>query len=500
MQVLTQHVSPEVQKFLSSEPIRMYIDGEWTFADDGDVFQIFDPGEGKVIATVASGKASDIDRAVQAARTAFRKSGWGTMPANDRAVILHKLADLIDRNLEMLAQIESLDVGKPLALAKFEIPDAARTIRYYADLSVHTRRREPIAVSGMEAKTVRLPYGVSAFILPWNFPFTLMCWNIAPALAAGNTVVVKPSEDAPLSSLYFSKLAVEAGVPPGVINIVPGYGETAGAALAGHQEIQKMSFTGSPEVGRMIAESCGRNLVPVKLELGGKGAAVVFDDVDVDAAADALTRAITLNAGQVCCTATRWVIHEKVLERFVDRAIGNLKSIELGIGHGLDPNTKMGPVISEKQRKRVLDYLERGEDEGAKSLLKGGKAVVSGHENGFFVKPALLTGSPDNICARDEIFGPVAYLMPFNKEDEAIELVNRSHYGLANSVWSSDLDRANRVAESLVAGNSWINAHNVFKQGITYAGCNMSGLGGGVLGPDALMDYLRPQSVVRPLH
>ncbi len=410
----------------------MYIDGKWTLADDDDVFQVFDPGEGSVIAEVASGKASDIDRAVQAARTAFRKSGWRTMPANDRAVILHRIADLIDRDQEVLAQIESLDVGKPLAQAKsFEIPSAARTIRYYADLSVHTRRSEPIAVSGMDAKTVRLPYGVSAFILPWNAPFLLMCWNISPALAAGNTVVVKPAEDAPLSSLYFSKLAAEAGVPPGVVNIVPGYGETAGAALAAHQDIQRMSFTGSPEVGRMVAESCGRNLVPVKLELGGKGAAVVFDDVDVDAAADALTRAITANTGQVCCTATRWVIHERILERFVDRAIRNLKSIELGIGHGLDPNTKMGPVISEKQRKRVLDYLERGEDEGAKSLLKGGKAVVSGHESGFFVKPALLTGSPDNICARDEIFGPVAYVMPFNKEDEAVELVNSHHASVA---------------------------------------------------------------------
>ncbi|MGA2666031.1 MAG: aldehyde dehydrogenase family protein, partial [Nitrososphaerales archaeon] len=367
------------------------------------------------------------------------------------------------------------------------------------DLSVHTRRREPIAVSGYEARTIRVPYGACGFIIPWNFPFLLLGWDISPALAAGNTVVVKPAEDTPLSTLYFAKLAEAAGVPPGVVNIVPGFGETAGAALAGHPGVQRMSFTGSPEVGRLVAEACGRNLVPVKLELGGKGAAVVFDDVDVNAAADALTKAITLNSGQVCCTATRWVVQERVMDRFIDRAVENLKTIDRSIGYGLDSGTKMGPVVSEKQRKRVLGYIERGESEGAKPLLEGGEATVSGHSGGFYVKPALLTGSPDNVCAREEIFGPVAYVMPFGKEDEAIELVNRSRYGLANSVWSANIDRANRVAESLVAGNSWINAHNVFKQGIPYGGYNLSGLGGGVLGPETLMDYLRPQSIVRPM-
>jgi acyl-CoA reductase-like NAD-dependent aldehyde dehydrogenase len=499
MAIVLQDVRPEVQKFLSSDSIGMYVGGRWTAADDRDEFTVLDPGNGRVIAKVASGKFSDIDRAVQAARTAFRNSGWSTMPANDRAVVLHRLADLIDRNQETLAQIESLDVGKPISQALGDVSDAARTMRYYADLSVHTRRREPIAVSGYEARTIRVPYGVCGFIIPWNFPFLLLGWDISPALAAGNTVIVKPAEDTPLSTLYFAKLAEAAGVPPGVVNIVPGFGETAGAALASHPDIQRMSFTGSPEVGRMVAEACGKNLVPVKLELGGKGAAVVFDDVDVNAAADALTKAITLNSGQVCCTATRWVVQEKVMDRFIDRAVENLKTIDRSIGYGLDSGTKMGPVVSEKQRKRVLGYIQRGESEGAKPLLEGGEASVSGHSGGFYVKPALLTGSPDNVCAREEIFGPVAYVMPFGKEDEAIELVNRSRYGLANSVWSANIDRANRVAESLVAGNSWINAHNVFKQGIPYGGYNLSGLGGGVLGPETLLDYLRPQSIVRPM-
>lgn len=488
----------DVNKFLSSQPHKLFIGGKWVEAASGKTFETRDPGEGKVIARVAAGDAKDIDRAVNATREAFRKSGWATMPANDRAVIIHRLADLIDKHRDIIAQIESFDVGKPVGQASaFDVPHAAQTLRYYADLSVHTRRREPIAVSGFEARSIRVPYGVCAFIFPWNFPFLLVGWGIAPALAAGNTVVIKPAEDTPLSTLYFAKLAEEAGVPKGVINVVTGFGETAGGPLAKHPGIHRMSFTGSPEVGKLIAESCGRNLVPCKLELGGKGAAVLFDDIDADAAAEALAGAVTLNAGQVCCTATRWLVHEKIWDRFVNKATASLTAMR--IGYGSDPETKIGPVVSEKQRSRVLGYIEKGQKEGAKPLLAGGKASVKGHEGGYYVKPALLTGSPDNVCAREEIFGPVAYLMPFKKEDEAIDLVNRSNYGLANSVWSRDLDRANRVAEAMVAGNSWINAHNLFAHGIPYGGCNLSGCGGGVLSPETLLDYLRPQSIVRPL-
>jgi aldehyde dehydrogenase (NAD+) len=274
-------------------------------------------------------------------------------------------------------------------------------------------------------------------------------------------------------------------------------GETAGAALAKHPGVKRMAFTGSPEIGRLVAEACGRNLVPVKLELGGKGAAVLFDDVDAEAAAEALVGAVTLNAGQVCCTATRWLVHEKIRDRFVAKATSAMAAKR--IGYGSDDGSEMGPVVSEKQRKRVLGYLERGAQGGAETLLAGGPAQVAGHQGGYYVKPALLGGSPDNVCAREEIFGPVAYVMSFRSEDEAVELVNRSQYGLANSVWSKDLERADRVAEKLVAGNSWINAHNIFVHGVPYGGCNLSGCGGGVLGPDTLEDYFRKQSVVRPL-
>jgi acyl-CoA reductase-like NAD-dependent aldehyde dehydrogenase len=488
----------EVESFLNSGPVELFINGRFVPAASRQTFETRDPGTGKVLATVAAGDQADIDAAVTAASEAFARSSWASMPANDRAAILHRLADLVDKHQSILAQIESLDVGKPFGDAMaFDVPNVAQTLRYYADLSVHLRRREPIAVSKMEAHQVHHPYGVCGFIIPWNFPLLLVGWGLGPALAAGNTVVVKPAEDTPLSTLYFCKLAKEAGIPAGVINVVSGLGHTAGAALSRHPGLARIQFTGSPEVGRLVAESAGRNLVPVKLELGGKGAAIVFDDVDIADTAAKLAAAITLNAGQVCCTATRWIIQKKAYGALLDKAAGVLEAIR--IGPGMAEGTQMGPLVSEKQRKRVLGYMEKGEKQGASFVLKGGAAQVAGASGGFYVKPALLTGSPENVCCTDEIFGPVAFVMPFEEESEAIDLVNRSRYGLANSVWSSDVSRANRVAERLVAGNSWINAHNVFAHGIPYGGVNLSGMGGGVLGPDALLDYLRRQSVVRPL-
>jgi aldehyde dehydrogenase (NAD+) len=496
---MTTTIRPEVTQFLSAQSLQLFIGGTWTEAAGGGTFETRDPGSGKVLAHVAAGEKADVDRAVLAAHEAFRKSGWAEMSANDRAVILHRLADLVDRDREILAQIESLDVGKPIENARSgDIPNVSQTLRWYADLSVHLRRREPIAVSGYEAWQVRQPYGVCGFIFPWNFPLLLVGWGISPALAAGNTVVIKPAEDTPLSTLYFCTLAEQAGVPAGVINVVTGYGETAGAALAQHAGVLRMSFTGSPEVGRLVAEACGRNLVPAKLELGGKGAAVVFDDADVESAVKALVSAVTLNAGQVCCTATRWIVQQDIFDKLSHAAADEMT--RLHIGHGLDPGTQLGPVVSHKQQERVLGYLEKGEKQGAKLLLRGGRAAVAGHEGGFYVKPSLLTGSTDNLCWREEIFGPVAYVVPFRDEAEAVDLANRSAYGLANSVWSKDLRRASRVAEAMVAGNSWINAHNVFPHGVPYAGCNLSGCGGGVLGPDTYLDYLRPQSIVRPIH
>jgi aldehyde dehydrogenase (NAD+) len=493
---LPKDVLPEVAEFLSKSPLPGVIGGQQVMASSGEVFCTRDPGSGQPLAEVAAMGPDEVDQAVKAAQTAFDTSGWPRMSPNQRGVLLHRLADTIEKHKRILAEIESLDCGKIVAQAEWDVQNCADTLRYYTNLAIHAERRSPLAIAGHDASTVRLPWGPCGFVFPWNFPMLLVGWNISPALAAGNTVVIKPAEDTPLSAIYLAMLAKEAGIPNGVINVVPGFGHVTGAALAKHPGLKRMSFTGSPEVGRLIAAACGQNLVPVKLELGGKGAAVVFDDVDVSRTVEALAGAITFHAGQVCCDATRWFIHRSIYEPFVEASTKRLGQVK--VGYPFDPGTQMGPVVSEKQRQRVLGYLQRGREEGAQVLLEGGPAAVSGYE-GFYVKPALLAGSLDNVAAREEIFGPVAYLSPFDDEGEVIGMVNRTDYGLANSVWTNDMTRAQRVAESMVAGNSWINAHNLFPHGVPYAGVNKSGMGGGVLSAETLFDYWRNLSVVRPL-
>jgi acyl-CoA reductase-like NAD-dependent aldehyde dehydrogenase len=487
---------PEVREFLDSGPLKGVIGDRDVESCNGETFATIDPGSKEPLARVYAMQPADVDRAVVAATSAFSSSGWATMAANQRGVLLHRLADAVEKRKLILAQIEALDAGKILGQAEGDVQNFVDTLRYYADLAIHVQRRSPLAVARHEAWITRQPWGPCGFIFPWNFPILLIGWNISPALAAGNTVVVKPAEDTPLSAIYLARLAREVGIPGGVINVVPGLGSVAGAALAAHRGLKHMSFTGSPEVGRSIAEVCGRNLVPVKLELGGKGAAVVFDDADLERTVEKLSAAITFHTGQVCCDATRWIVHRPIYDRFVAACAERLRQVK--IGHEMDKGAEMGPVVSEKQRKRVLDYLERGRNEGAEVVLEGGEAHVPGHD-GFYVKPALLTGSLDNIAAREEIFGPVAYLAAFADEEEAVRMANHTDYGLANSVWTTDLTRAGRVAEAMLAGNSWINAHNLFPHGVPYAGVNKSGMGGGVLSVETLFDYWRNLSVVRPL-
>lgn len=499
MQTLTSSpvsLLPEVARFLDAPLLAGVIGGRDVFAADGATFDTLDPGTGERLATVTAMSAADVDRAVTAARDAFARSGWATMPANERAVLLHRLADEVERRRAIIGQIEALDAGKMEQQAQGDVQTFVDTLRYFNNLALNVQRRSALPVSGYEAWTTRQPWGACGFIVPWNFPIVLIGWNISPALAAGNTVVIKPAEDTPLSAIFLARLAREIGFPDGVINVVTGYGETAGAALTSHPGLKRMSFTGSPEVGRMVAEACGRNLVPCKLELGGKGAAVIFDDVDIDDTAAKLAQAITFHTGQVCCDATRWLVHESIYDRFVDASVAALE--RKTVGYQLDPGADLGPLVSARQRDRVLGYLERGQREGARLLLEGGAASVPGRA-GFYVKPALLAGSLDNVAAREEIFGPVAYLTPFKDESQAIELANSTDYGLANSVWSRDTRRASRVAEAMIAGNSWINAHNLFPLGVPYAGVNRSGLGGGVNSVETLFDYWRSQSMVRPL-
>jgi len=484
-----------VASFLA-KPVQHFIGGQFIAGKSGNTAQVVNPSDGAPLATIAMGGAAEIDEAVAAAWKAF--PSWSALLPNERAVKLHRFAELLEKHAADLALLESLDVGKAITAAEgFDVPFGIECLRYFADLSTRAHYDIPLAIKNIEARTHRVPYGVCAFVFPWNFPFTLLMWGIAPALAAGNTVVVKPSEVTPLSSLFTARLAAEAGIPDGVINMVNGDGPSAGAALSSHPKIKRMSFTGSPEVGKKIGEICGRNLVPCKLELGGKGAAVVFDDVNVSETAQKLAGAITLNTGQVCCTATRWFVHERIYDELVDKAVHALKETKVGAGTLRD--TQMGPLVSKTQQDRVARYLENGVKQGAQVILPGGTKAPHGCEGGFYVQPSLLAGAPDNVCCREEIFGPSAFLVKFKDENAAVSLVNQLAYGLANSVWTSDLKRASRIAEQMVAGNSWINAHNVFAYGLPYGGVNLSGLGGGVNSPETFHDYLRSQTIARPL-
>lgn len=482
--------------FLSQAQIPIYVNGEWRQASDGRTFDVLRPSTGEVLATISAASATDVDDAVKAGRAAF--SGWSALSTKDRAVLLHRLADAMERDQDVLASLESRNIGKSLPEAlNFDILFAAQGYRYFADMASHSSHSRPLPLANMEASQVFRPRGVCGFVIPWNAPSILTVWGIAPALAAGNTVVLKPAELAPLSVIYLARLAEEVGFPPGVINVVTGLGSEAGDALANHPGLNYISFTGSPQTGKLVAEAAARNLVPSKLELGGKGAAVIFPDVDVRDTAEKLGMAIVRNAGQTCCTATRWFIHGDVYDDLVSASVDFLKTIKLGPDS--DHATQLGAVISQGQRSRIQGYLDKGMEQGATSILEGGTTQLPGLENGFYVSPTLLAGTPDNVCAREEIFGPVAYVMPFRDEDDVIEQVNTSHYGLANSVWSDDLNRAYRVAEQMVSGNSWINAHNVFAYGLPYGGVNLSGWGGGVNSQQTYFDYLRPMSVVRPL-
>ena len=487
-------LSSDVKDFLGQKTMGHFIGGKWITPASNTRLDVFNPSDGSVLCQICNGTPDDVNAAVHSAGEAF--PAWANLPVRERAVALHRFADLLEKHLTQLAQLEALDVGKAVTAARgFDVPFGIEGLRYFADLSIHFVSDTPLAIKNMEARVHRSPLGPCGFIFPWNFPFTLLMWGIAPALAAGNTVTVKPSEITPLTTLYVCRLLEQSKVlPPGVVNVVLGDGAGAGAALSDNPDLKHISFTGSPAAGRKVGEAAGRNLTPCKLELGGKGAAVVFDDVDISTAANSLAGAITLNTGQVCCTATRWLVQDRIFDRFVSDAKAALGATR--IGPGIEESTEMGPLASRQHKERVVGYLQRGRDQGATMLL-GPKSA--GTDKGYFLTPSLMTGSNNNVCFREEIFGPTAFVIPFKDESEAIAKVNSIQYGLANSVWSTDLRRANRVAEKMIAGNSWINAHNVFAYGLPYGGVNLSGLGGGVNSPETLGNYLRAQTIARPL-
>jgi acyl-CoA reductase-like NAD-dependent aldehyde dehydrogenase len=487
-------VLPATRRLLDQEP-GFVIHAETVSPPGRRTSAAVDPATGLTLAILVEGEAADVDAAIASADRAFRET-WGRWSPADRAERLERFADIVDAHRDALGQVESLDEGKPTGdTAGYDVPQLSGALRYYAALARDVAYRVPLDAPGYDAVELRQPYGVCAFIVPWNAPLLLFGWGMAAALAAGNTIVVKPAIDASLSILALARLAVEAGLPAGVLNVVTGPGATTGMALASSPRIQRMAFTGSPEAGRLVSAACGSNLVPVKLELGGKGAAVVFDDVDVPAVAAGLAGALSLNAGQVCCTPTRWLVHERIFDAFIEVAVDELASIRLG--HGLVDGTRMGPLINHRQRDRIAGLLEQGLSEGAEMLLEGGPITLPELPAGGFVRPVILRGEPDNVCARTEIFGPVAFAMPFRDEAEAVAIANGTPYGLAHAVWTEDAARADRIGMALDAGLIWLDCQLDFAPGIRYNGWHLSGMGGGVLAPDALLDYLRRKSVVR---
>jgi phenylacetaldehyde dehydrogenase len=489
-------IDSRVSDFIS-KPRKMLIDGKWVNAASGKTFPTYNPATGEVLVQVAEGDRQDIDAAVQAARKAFDSGPWSQMTPSDRGKLIWKLADLLEQHLEEFATIETLDNGKPLSMARAaDVPLAVDMFRYMAGWATKLEGTTiPISMphtanSSYFAYTLREPVGVVGQIIPWNFPLLMAAWKLAPALACGCTVVLKPAEQTPLSALLLGELFMEAGFPNGVVNIVPGYGETAGAALAAHDLVDKIAFTGSTEVGKLIVNAATGNLKKVSLELGGKSPNVVFKDADIDGAISGSASAIFFNQGQTCCAGSRLFVERSVFDRVVEGVAAKAKKIN--VGSGLEPKTAMGPLVSEEQLQRVCNYLEIGLSEGA-TAITGGKKMGDG--KGYFVEPTVLVNTKDDMrVVQEEIFGPVVTAVPFDDPEELMTRANNTVYGLAAGIWTKDISKAHRLAASLRAGTVWINCYNVFDAALPFGGYKQSGWGR-EMGKDVLHLYTQTKAV-----
>ena len=479
-----------------SKPRPMLIDGKWVQAKSGKVFDVQDPATEMLLARVAEGDAADIDAAVKAARKALEHGPWSRMSPSARGRIIHKIGDLILENLDELAQLESLDNGKPFSVARVaDVPLSADMFHYMSGWATKIEGKyiplSALAASGQFLSFTRPePVGVVGQIIPWNFPLLMAAWKLAPALATGCTVVLKVAEETPLSALRLGELLMEAGLPDGVVNIIPGFGETAGAALAAHPDVDKIAFTGSTEVGKLIVQAASRDLRKVSLELGGKSPNIILGDADIDEAIAGATAGIFFNHGQCCNAGSRLFVQEKIFDKVTAGIAANAEKIRLGVG--MDPETEMGPLVSPVQHGRVTGYLKAGLEEGARALTGGAPLNAPG----FFIKPTVLVDTHPNMkVVREEIFGPVLVATPFKEADDSlIAAANDTVYGLAAGVWSRDLAKAQHIANRIKAGTVWINCYHVFDSALPFGGYKQSGWGR-EMGQAVLSNYLETKAV-----
>ncbi len=497
---IPEPISP-VKEFLSKTQ-KLLIDGKRVEAASGETFEVLDPSNNSVLTRVPKGAKEDINRAVKAARNAFENGPWKKISVSERGKLIWKLADLIEARAEEFSQLETLDNGKPLTIAR--AVDVALVIdhfRYYAGMTTKIHG-ETIDISVPYAPgadfldfTLREPMGVVGQIIPWNFPLLMATWKLGVALAAGNCVVLKPAEQTPLSALHLADLFQEAGFPDGVVNIVTGFGD-AGATLAEHNDVDKIAFTGSTEIGHEIVKASAGNLKRVSLELGGKSPSIVFPDADLDIAAQGVASAIFFNQGQVCTAGSRLLIHKDVYDEVMERVSEEAKNIK--VGPGMCADTNMGPLVSREQQERVLNYIRSGEMAGARTLTGG--QVPENLESGCYVEPTVFDNvKQDMKIVAEEIFGPVVVAAPFEDLDAVIARGNDTEYGLAASVWTKDINKAHKVAKGLKAGTVWVNSHNIFDAAAPFGGYKRSGFGR-EMGIHALENYTQVKNVIIQLH